>query len=73
VQIAPETCRAYNVVKNSKEYKVHLDGIASNIYITKIYGTINNKFGKCWYIFRLFCGCVVEISVVINLKGVGRA
>jgi hypothetical protein len=37
--IAPETCRAYNVVKNNKEYKVHLVGLESNIYVYKNYTT----------------------------------
>jgi hypothetical protein len=41
VQIAPETCKAYNVVKNNKEYKIHLVGLESNIYFTKMYGTTN--------------------------------
>jgi hypothetical protein len=31
VQIAPETCRAHNVVKNNKEYEIHLVGLESNI------------------------------------------
>jgi hypothetical protein len=40
VQIAPETCRAYNV-KNNKQYEVHPIGLESNIYVTKMYGTTN--------------------------------
>jgi hypothetical protein len=32
VLFAPETCRAYNVVKNNKECKLHPIGLESNIY-----------------------------------------